>query len=92
MPLNTGLPNPAGGVRGVISNFLMWLLGIFGFLGIIAFAISGFLYLTSAGNDDRIKTAKRAMNMALIGIVVGLSGMVAVYAIDRMLRGTNPFF
>jgi len=88
-PTNTGLPNTE--VKNVISNVMTWLLGIFGFLGIISFVISGIMYLTAAGSVDQEKRAKKAMTMSIIGVIVGISGLVIIYAIDKILNATPNF-
>ena len=43
-----------------------WLLALIGIFGVIGFAIAGILYLTAAGDEDRINKAKSAMMYAII--------------------------
>jgi hypothetical protein len=83
----TGLPENS--IKNIIEKFLLWILGIFGFLGIIGFAISGMMYLLSAGEDKRMETAKQAMQYSIIGVIVGLSGLVVIAAVDAFLSGTG---
>jgi Type IV secretion system pilin len=78
-------------VAFLLMNVMWWLLSILGFIGIIAFVISGMQYLLSAGSEEMIETAKRNMRYSIIGIVVALSGLVIIMAIDQALLG-NPFF
>lgn len=85
----TGLPDAPGGIRAILNNLLNWLLGIIGIIAVIAFAISGLQYLTSAGNDERMGTAKKAMVYSIIGVIVALSGLVVVKAIDAALRARS---
>lgn len=82
----TGLPNAT--VGGIISNLTMWVLGIFGFVAVIGFVISGILYLTAAGNVEQEKTAKNAMKMSIIGILVGLVGLVVITAVTSLLSAS----
>ena len=82
---------PRGSVYEIVYTFMLWILGIFGFLGIIGFAISGIMYLTSAGNEQQVEKAKKAMNYSLIGVVVGLAGLVILIAVDKLLRQYNYF-
>ena len=86
---NTGLADPATGVKGVLTNFLTWFMGIFGVLALLAFAISGSMYLLSAGSDETIKRAKSAMAASIIGVAVGLSGVVLIKAIDAVLNASQ---
>ncbi len=89
-PANTTLP--AGSVTGIIGNIMTWMLGLVGFLGVIGFAISGILYLTAAGDEDRITTAKRAMTWSIVGVIVALLGVVIIKAANSMLGGQNSDF
>ena len=86
-PIGTGLSKTS--VADIILNLMKWMLYLFGFLAIIAFVISGIQYLSAAGNMNMIETAKRNMNYSIIGIIVALSGLVILVAIDALLRGTG---
>lgn len=78
---------PQGSIFGILTLGMQWLLGIVGILAVIAFAISGVLYLTAAGDEDRIATAKKAMTYAIIGLVVALIGLILITAIRTLLTG-----
>lgn len=81
-----GFGLPDGTVSGIVENLVSTVLYLFGFLGIIAFVISGIFYLTAAGDADQEKKAKLAMKMGIFGIVVGLVGLVIIQAVDLLLR------
>lgn len=91
VPTNMGLPTSQSGIAGILSNFLMWLLGIFGVIALISFVVSGIQYLMSAGDEKRMQTAKRNAVYSIIGVVVGLSGFLIVQAVDAALRATGNF-
>ena len=82
---------PGNTVMGIIATAANWLLAIFGFLGIIAFVISGILYLTAAGDEGQIDRAKNAMQYSIIGVIVALIGWVIINAVDSWLRGSSFF-
>ncbi len=86
-----GFGLPTGSIYGIIGNLLMWLLGIFGFVGVIGFVISGIMYLVAAGDEDMIGKAKKAMTYSIIGVVVGLLGVVVIQAINLALNGFGQF-
>jgi hypothetical protein len=83
---------PGGTITGIISNLIFWILSIFGMIAIIGFAISGIMYLTSAGNDTQIESAKKAMKWSLVGVVVGLIGLVILFAVTNLLGGLSSTF
>lgn len=85
----TGLPGAP--ISEIIINILNWLLTIIGFVAVIAFAIAGMMYLTSAGNDDQIKKAKTAMVNSIIGVIVAISGVVVLNAVNAVLSATELF-
>jgi hypothetical protein len=80
---------PRGTIFGIISNLLYWLLAIFGIVGVIGFAISGILYLTAAGDETRMQSAKKAMLYSIMGVIVGLSGLVIIFAASYALNGMS---
>lgn len=58
-----------------------------GFLGVIAVVIvlyGGFLWMTSAGSDEKVKQAKKVMISGIIGLVIVLSA----YALASFVIGS----
>lgn len=73
----------------LISTFMNWLLGLIGVLAVIAFVISGILYLTAAGDEEQIARAKSTMMFAIIGLVIALVGLVVVNAVAGLTGNTT---
>lgn len=51
------------------------------FLGIIAVVImlyGGFIWMTAAGNEDRVSTAKKLIGAAIIGLIIILAAFLIV--------------
>lgn len=88
-PIDTGLSDKP--IIDILGNLLQWLFGVFFFLSLIAFLVSGSQYLISAGDDDMIDTAKRNMKWSVVGVIVGLAGFVIVTAVAGALSA-NPIF
>jgi len=88
-PGETGLPRQT--VFGIITNIMDVLLAAVGIIGVIGFAIAGILYLTAAGDEGRIETAKKAMLYSIIGVVVALAGLVALTFAENLLQGRGNF-
>lgn len=86
-----GFGLPGATPSEIIINILVWILGLFGVIGILGFIISGILYLTAAGDEDRMQSAKRAMMYSIIGVVVGLVGFVIIQAVDMALNAISSF-
>ena len=88
-PSGTGLSSNS--LFAIISNIMNWVLAIVGIVGVIGFALAGLLYLTAAGDETRIKTAKSAMIASITGVIVALAGLVALQFAKGMLGGTGQF-
>lgn len=91
IPTGFGLPDPAGGIKEILTNLLNWLLGIIGAVALISFAISGLQYFMAAGNEKSAETAKRNITYSILGIIAALSGLVIVQAVDWALNAFSFF-
>lgn len=72
-------------IYALITNVIEWLLGILALLGVLGFVFSGFLYLTAAGDQERISKAKNAMIYSIVGVAVGLLGYIAVRTVMDLI-------
>ena len=88
-PSDTGLPSAS--ITDIISNLMRWILAIVGIIGVIGFAVAGILYLTAAGDEDRVASAKRAFIYSILGVVIALSGVIIVRAIQNFLSASSNF-
>jgi len=77
---------------GKTSTINDLLLNIVGFLIVLAIPISmilvvyaGFLYITSAGNEEKVKKAQKALIWALVGFAVVLIARSVPTIITNML-------
>lgn len=66
------LVNPLGtdDVRVIIGQIIRAALGLSGSIALIMFIWGGFLWLTAAGNAERIDKGKSVLTWAIIGLVV----------------------
>lgn len=62
----------------IATNVLNFLLSIVGILAVIMMVIGGVLYLTAAGDEDRIDTGKKIFKYSVFGIVIALVSLVLV--------------
>jgi uncharacterized membrane protein len=85
----TGLPKSS--LMDIISNIMQWMLTAIGIAGVIGFVIAGLLYLTAAGDEKKITTAKQAMIASVTGVIVAIAGVVALNVAKSMLSGNQNF-
>jgi hypothetical protein len=86
---------PVGGTPGLVSSAptlatiamrtLNFLLGIVGTIAIIMMVVGGIMYLTSAGDEDRMKTGKKIFIYSILGITIALASLVIVRQIGNLL-------
>jgi len=90
IPTNTGLPDPADGIMGVLGNFTSWLLTIFLILSVLAFVITGLMYLFSMGDarSQNIENAKQYFRYSIIAVATVGSAYIIIQTIDYILQGT----
>lgn len=87
--VETGLPVTP--LFEIINSVMLWVLALIGVIAVISFVIAGILFLTSAGNEDQIATAKRAFVNAIVGVIVALLGLIILNAATNLLSGGNRF-
>jgi hypothetical protein len=78
---------PGGSVYGIVGNVVGWLLGLMALFGLLAFVLSGVMYLLSAGDEKAVGNAKNIAKYGVIGITVGLIGYVVSKAVYFLLTG-----
>ncbi len=86
----TSLPNPLGSVGDLptlIKNIADFVFKLAGFLAIVMFVLAGILFLTSAGNEEQIGKAKKALLYAAVGLAIALAGAGLVALIRNILTG-----
>lgn len=76
----------------IVMNFADWILTIFAVLALIALVIAGIMYLTAMGDEKSVESAKKTAKWAVIGIVVALSGVIIITAINAMLNADTGYF
>lgn len=86
----TGLSNMS--LTQTVTLFMQGILAFVAVLAVIGFAISGIMYLTSAGDETRIETAKKVMIASITGLIVALIGLIVVAAVNNWLvSGSSEF-
>ncbi len=74
-------------VQTIVANGIRALLGVAGAIALLMFVYGGFLWMTAAGNDERIKKGKNTLLWASIGIVamfLSYAGVRFVFSVINM--------
>ena len=86
--LGIGVPAEVAGsltIAQISLNVLNFLLGIVGTISIIMLVVAGIMYLTAAGSEGQIETAKNMTKWSIIGIIIALSAIIIVRQIAGLL-------
>lgn len=73
----------------LFKTIINYALGIAFFVSVIYLIYGGFLYITSAGNEESAEKGKNAIVYSLIGIVVIVLSFVIVSAVYRFVASNN---
>jgi phage shock protein PspC (stress-responsive transcriptional regulator) len=77
-------------IGSMVSAILKMVLSFLGLLFFLLILYAGFLWMTSAGNDEKIEKAKAIMKGAVIGLLIILMAYVITYfVIDQALEATR---
>ena len=83
---SAGLPANVSLTR-MIANIIEVALSFVGVILIILIIYAGFLWMTSAGNQEKISKARKIMVAAVVGVVIVFSAYaITVFVIDRILE------
>ena len=81
-----GLQDP----RETVAKVVNVILGFLGIIAVVLILIAGFLWMTAAGSEEKISTAKKLMSAGVIGLVIVLAAFgIARFVISSMLSATG---
>jgi len=60
------------------TKILIFLLSVFSVVAIIGVAVSGLMYFFSAGDERRLRTAKRSLMACLTGVAAALGSLIVI--------------
>lgn len=81
-----GTTNP----EDVTVSIVNWILGILSLLAVIFILIGGFMWMTAAGNEEKIEKAKKILTAAIIGLIIILAAWgISLYAISTFTEATT---
>ena len=73
------------GVEGVISRIVNWITGLFFVVAVLYIFYAAYLFLTSGGDEEKIKLAKTQLLYSIIAIAVALLAGTMRYIVASIL-------
>ena len=87
----TGLFSPTDSLVTIIGKIIKILLGVAGAIAVLFVVIGGFLYMTSAGNEEQAQKGRKDITNALIGIIIIILSYIIVSVIVNLVSGVGFF-
>ena len=76
--------------RVVAANIINIALGLLGIISVAIVIYAGFKWMTSAGNDEAVGSAKKMLVAAIIGLVIILSAyIIANFVLTNIYQATK---
>ncbi len=73
-------------LKTVVINVIKWILGILALVAVVLIIYGGIIWMTAAGNAEKIEKAKRIIIDAVIGLVIVLiSWAIVTFVIAKIL-------
>jgi len=84
--LPTGIDVGTQDLKTSIGQIVNIVLSIMGLIFFILFVVAGFKWMTAAGNEDAIESAKSIMTAAVIGLIITLLAWAISYFVLNSLN------
>ncbi len=75
---NVSIPN-------ILNSIINWATGLLILLAVIFVVYAAFLYLTSGGDDEKLKAAKKFIIFAVVAIAVALLARGVVFIVQQLI-------
>lgn len=76
-------------LKQTVINIVNYVLGLLGLIAVIIIIYAGILWLTAAGNEERVDKAKKVLSAAVIGLIVILLAWAIVIFVVNSTRNVT---
>ncbi|MFA6098129.1 MAG: Ig-like domain-containing protein [Patescibacteria group bacterium] len=78
------------GLESTVIKIVQWALGFLGLIAVIMIIYGGVVWMTAAGNTDKVAKAKKIIIRAVIGLVIVLlAWAIVMFIVDRINKATG---
>jgi len=78
------------GMENIIGTIIKIVLSLLGLIAVVLIIAGGFMWMTSGGNEEKIKNAKQLMGSAVVGLVIVLLAYsIASFIITNLATVTD---
>jgi heme/copper-type cytochrome/quinol oxidase subunit 2 len=72
---------PAKSIQNIVAAIVKIVLGLLGIIFVVLLIVAGFKYMTSGGDEEKIKTAVKGIRDAIIGLII----IICAYSITLFI-------
>ncbi|MCK4919133.1 MAG: hypothetical protein KAS01_01985 [Candidatus Pacebacteria bacterium] len=69
----------------LVGNVLQWVLSVAGSVSLLMLVAGGIMYVTSAGDEQKIATSKKLITWTIFGLMVVLASYSIIVVLDSIL-------
>lgn len=84
--IKSGIDLSKGSIARILENLLNWFAGIIAIVAVAMILWAAFLYMTSAGDDEKIGKAKKTLIFGIAGVIVSLIAFGIFAAVKSFLQ------
>jgi hypothetical protein len=87
---NANIGLTASDPRATAARLINVALGFLGIIAVVIVLYGGFMWMTAAGNEERITKAKQILTAGIIGlIIIIMAWAIASYVVGTLMQVTN---
>lgn len=84
-----GGTKPSQSLPELVGSIINALLALLGVIMVVIMIYAGFLWMTAAGNDEKVKKARGMMTNAVIGMIIIFAAYaITEFVIDAIVQAT----
>lgn len=76
-------------LKSAVISAIAWVLGIASLVSVVMVILGGFLWLTSAGNEEKLEKAKKTISSAVVGLVLVIISWAIVIFVAGSTRNVT---
>lgn len=77
-------------LESTVGTLIQTALGTLGAIFLVITIYAGFLWMTAAGNEEKVSTAKKLMVRAVVGMAIVLSAMaITSFVVDALVASSG---
>ncbi|OGZ39931.1 MAG: hypothetical protein A3I20_03350 [Candidatus Portnoybacteria bacterium RIFCSPLOWO2_02_FULL_40_15] len=73
-------------IETVIIRTINWIAGIIAIVAVLVVLVSGVVWMTAGGEEERVKTARKWLTAGLIGLAVSLAAVIIVNVVLGLFK------